>query len=314
MSGEKKQDTAPPPEVQLALQAKKKRRTRTARIPRAKGAVRIEEQYARGVGKIFGEIREAIREGLLKQLPSIIRQAELERPRADSKRLDDYLSELRGLFRATRASVGRLATNKLVRSLTEQVSNEVKGLSENNIKSAFKASIDVGNISGGDAFVDQQIEVFIENNANLIENVKEELLTEVERTVSEGIRRGERFEDIANKILARAKDKEGFRGRFKKAETRAKFIARDQVNKLNGALNQARQESLGVKKYIWRTAKDDRVRDAHQLEGAVFEWGKNTGVSANGRKVSKPRGSLNPGEDFNCRCYAEPYIEDLIDS
>ena len=47
--------------------------------------------------------------------------------------------------------------------------------------------------------------------------------------------------------------------------------------------------------YIWRTKKDDKVRGAHaEREGKIFN-----------RHVPPDGG--NPGEDYNCRCWAEPY-------
>ena len=47
--------------------------------------------------------------------------------------------------------------------------------------------------------------------------------------------------------------------------------------------------------YIWRTRQDDKVRSKHaEREGKIFN------------KHIPPEGG-NPGEDYNCRCWAEPY-------
>lgn len=47
--------------------------------------------------------------------------------------------------------------------------------------------------------------------------------------------------------------------------------------------------------YIWRTKGDDKVRSTHAArEGLIFN------------KHIPPEGG-NPGEDYNCRCWAEPY-------
>jgi hypothetical protein len=46
--------------------------------------------------------------------------------------------------------------------------------------------------------------------------------------------------------------------------------------------------------YIWRTAGDDKVRPSHAAnEGKIFAW-------------ANPPDTGNPGEDYNCRCTAEP--------
>lgn len=47
--------------------------------------------------------------------------------------------------------------------------------------------------------------------------------------------------------------------------------------------------------YIWRTARDERVRSAHAANaGRVFAWGD-------------PPATGHPGEAARCRCWAEPY-------
>ena len=46
--------------------------------------------------------------------------------------------------------------------------------------------------------------------------------------------------------------------------------------------------------YIWRTKEDDRVREDHGLrDGMVFAWDH------------PPKGG-HPGDDYGCRCWAEP--------
>lgn len=91
---------------------------------------------------------------------------------------------------------------------------------------------------------------------------------------------------------------------------RAGLIARDQTGKLSGALNSARQQSVGVESYIWRTAKDRRVvgdpnglyptptarhHDHFEREGVEYRW-------------DTPPPGGHPGEEIQCRCYAEPVL------
>ena len=48
-------------------------------------------------------------------------------------------------------------------------------------------------------------------------------------------------------------------------------------------------------RYIWRTRNDGKVRSSHAArEGQVFSW-------------DDPPVGGHPGEDYNCRCTAEPY-------
>ena len=48
--------------------------------------------------------------------------------------------------------------------------------------------------------------------------------------------------------------------------------------------------------YVWRTRGDERVRLAHaENDGGLFAW-------------DDPPATGHPGEDFGCRCMAEPYV------
>ncbi|NOD90393.1 minor capsid protein [Ruegeria sp. HKCCD4315] len=51
--------------------------------------------------------------------------------------------------------------------------------------------------------------------------------------------------------------------------------------------------------YIWRTRRDGKVRSAHaEREGQIFSWD------------NPPEGG-HPGEDYGCRCTAEPYFAEV---
>ena len=48
--------------------------------------------------------------------------------------------------------------------------------------------------------------------------------------------------------------------------------------------------------YVWRTRGDERVRLSHaQNDGRLFAW-------------DDPPATGHPGEEFGCRCMAEPYV------
>lgn len=53
--------------------------------------------------------------------------------------------------------------------------------------------------------------------------------------------------------------------------------------------------------YIWRTRNDEKVRPSHAANnGHVFAW-------------DDPPPTGHPGEDYGCRCTAEPYYPDLAE-
>lgn len=85
-------------------------------------------------------------------------------------------------------------------------------------------------------------------------------------------------------------------------ESRAKLIARDQTQKLFSDLAQARQQDLGVSRYIWRGIDDGRERESHVANNdQEFSWD------------DPPAETGHPGEDVQCRCIAEPVLSSLFD-
>lgn len=79
---------------------------------------------------------------------------------------------------------------------------------------------------------------------------------------------------------------------------RARRIAGDQMHKLNSTLTRYRNEQMGIRRYIWRTMRDERVRRLHaQRENKIFRW--DTAPSDG-----------HPGWPINCRCSAAGILDD----
>ncbi len=69
---------------------------------------------------------------------------------------------------------------------------------------------------------------------------------------------------------------------------------------IDGDLTRERQRGMGLKRYTWRTSQDERVRESHRIkEGKEFDWTK------------PPADTGHPGQDFQCRCTAEPIFTEL---
>jgi SPP1 gp7 family putative phage head morphogenesis protein len=103
---------------------------------------------------------------------------------------------------------------------------------------------------------------------------------------------------------------------FKKASNRAKFIARNEVGTALGTINKERQLAADVNLYIWQTAEDERVRETHRaLDQRIFSWQGEVVVEGTDYKMAvdptfSSSGTI-PGEPWNCRCVAIPYIPEF---
>ena len=153
----------------------------------------------------------------------------------------------------------------------------------------------VGNISlepFTEPGIADRVQAFVSANASLIKDVPRGLIADIKKRSIQSLRDGKRPEEIAQEL----------EDRWGVAESRAELIARDQVGKLYGEVNQARQENLGVTGYIWRTSEDERVRPEHEeRDGEHFEW-------------DDPPEDGHPGFPIQCRCIAEPDLEALVSS
>ena len=64
-----------------------------------------------------------------------------------------------------------------------------------------------------------------------------------------------------------------------------------------GLINELRQHAMGFSHYIWRSSNDDKVRSTHAAhDDRIFRWD------------DPPEGG-HPGQAYNCRCHAEPYVQ-----
>jgi SPP1 gp7 family putative phage head morphogenesis protein len=122
------------------------------------------------------------------------------------------------------------------------------------------------------------IETFAAVNVDLIKTLPDRYFDRVRADVLDAFEHGTSIDVLAQQI---ADD-------FDATESDAMRIARDQIGKLAGQVNQARQEALGVESYIWRTMHDERVRDEHaERDGQQFDW-------------SDPPEDGHPGEPIQC--------------
>ncbi len=142
----------------------------------------------------------------------------------------------------------------------------------------------------------------LERNVRLVSSIPVQLLDQVESTVREGIAAGTHVDGLRRALEER----------FSVAESRAELIARDQIGKLQGQLAEGRARELGVDTYVWRVSGgprgDGRVRPMHlELDGSKQRFSDPPVTNSDGDRN-------NPGEDFQCRCNAEPDAEALLDS
>jgi SPP1 gp7 family putative phage head morphogenesis protein len=207
--------------------------------------------------------------------------------------------------------------------------NEVDNFSRKRFLKSMAKNIGVGDISKlghafkwekyGGATLEDVVNNHLEQTMGLVRNLSDETSNNVFNAIRDSAMAGAGHKEITSKIMTAFKKDPNFPGVFKKARTRAKLIARDQTSKMYGKLTEVRQRKVGVNKYIWKTSRDERVRDSHRkMHGKVCKWEDATVFKySDSEYVSwKKRSSIggvnfHPGQDIQCRCHASPIFDDI---
>lgn len=139
----------------------------------------------------------------------------------------------------------------------------------------------------------------VTENVKLIKTIPEKYFESVEQTIIRGVQSGVSTSKIAKQI----RQKTGV------AQTRAAFIARDQVGTVLGQMVQARATQLGLKKFMWLTSDDERVRDFHRPKHKkVYTWEEGAPIDP---RAKEGQDSAFPGAAYGCRCIAVPVDSEI---
>lgn len=133
-----------------------------------------------------------------------------------------------------------------------------------------------------------------ENLDLYIQKWTDEEIFSLRQTVQANSMRGGRAENLERQIMAD----------YGVSRRKAKFLARQETSLLMSKFQQVRYADVGVSKYKWSTAGDERTRPDHKrLNGKIFDFAKPPVTD------TKTGARNNAGEDFNCRCIAIPIFE-----
>lgn len=145
------------------------------------------------------------------------------------------------------------------------------------------------------------IDQLIARNSTLIRTVPQTIAQRLSRIAQQEALKGSRTEHIMEKMRHLTPGL---------TETQLRRIARTETAKAQSALMQARCEALGIEMYIWRSCRDERVRDAHgRMDGVLCCWGDPPNPEAVFGTGHDSGGCYHPGGIYNCRCIALPVID-----
>ena len=268
------------------------KRRKIPRLPRRREPRTLERKYLRDIVRMLNIAHELVRQELITRMPELEAEA---LQTFDSVRQDNWVDLFRDIFEETiRIRFGQIVPDTAVRALSNRQAGEIDTFNENQINQQFRKILGLDIVGSLTVDLSATLDAFNESNVGLIKSIPEKYLDDVKEMTLRNFRAGNRFSEWS-------KDLED---RFGVSKSRAALIARDQTNKLNGELNQIRNQELGLDEYTWRTSMDERVRESHKvLEGRVFSY--------TDPEKQPPEG--HPGQPIQCRCQAEPNVEAALD-
>lgn len=263
------------------------------RLPKQIYPSAIELRYFRAIDQIALMMTRLVDRELLPHLEALL--AETESTEITRKDADPNIAQIKRRAQVIIDSMARKVVQHLeptkvrqdVRKYGQSTSEYQRQQLDKQTRAVGISIKDIGRTERGIAF---RIESWVAENVTLIKSMPEVYFDDVKNQVFEAIEKGTRHETLTKHLEER----------YEIPQNRAALIARDQIGKLYGDLNAKRQQNLGIDRYIWRTVNDNRVRPEHEeREGQSFLF-------------SQPPSGGNPGEDIQCRCYAEPDLSALL--
>lgn len=283
---------------QQAVREAAKKKFRGRRTLKSKVDIRYKENLEREYRRLTRSYMALLKETLTKYLP-VIKEAIKEEPRQDGAihtDAKDLSSIIRETFRAMNVELDKKTERFMLSKKLDNLSKLTRKLSVKEWKKVVSNTlgIDITDDYYLGEFYREQLKVWNELNTDLIKSIPKDSLAEMQDIVLTAYQNGDTITSILKKV----------QHTYGVSRSKAEFLARDQMAKLNSSLTQFQQTDAGVSEYIWSSSGDGRVRDRHRfLDGKTFSWSDPPIVDIKtGRRA-------HPGEDYQCRCVALPKFD-----
>ncbi len=213
---------------------------------------------------------------------------EMKAYRPDSFREDGPLGAIAEALERAKAKVAAVFTPQRMRNTAKRWLDQINIFNRTNLGDQIKRvrGLDTTQI---EPWIDDFLTAAITENVSYISTIPQQYHSRISAVIQQGVKNGQRIPDMTAEI----------RKVYKVSENQARFIAVDQTSSITGQLTERRHRAAGVTKFVWRTSEDERVRESHKdFNGKTYEYSEGAGPK-----------KLKPGQDFRCRCTAEPVFD-----
>lgn len=209
------------------------------------------------------------------------------------KLVNDFVKKIKKQFSQKRI-------NKLTKKLYQNASDYNKTRFVNTVDNKIGIDLEQVFATGLNTFVNAKTI----QSTDMIEKLRDETIAAYKTNTLRRMSAGSSLEDLYKQV----------REQTKVQTKKADLIARNELKMFNAELSKKRSQNVGIKKAIWRTAQDERVRGNpgglypnakckhYNWDGQEYEIGKGILCTNDGKYYE-------PGEAINCRCVAIPVVE-----
>lgn len=237
----------------------------------------------REMGAVYNKTRKAFGIGV-SELPQDILQTISEahrKSKATADAIEDFLIKAQG----GKISIPELYPefSKTLIGLNKQFRSTTKVVTAEDIEIPLRPELE-----------EKIRDAYVENLDLYINKWYDEQIVRLREKVSDNVAKGYRAENLIDVIQAEKKV----------SYDKAKFLAKQETSLMVSKYREIRYDEIGVRRYMWSTSRDIRVRHDHrELQGQIFRFDQPPVTNRHTMQRN------NPGEDYGCRCVAIPVVE-----
>ena len=267
-------------------------------------AIHYKDNLEREYQRTTNAYMKLLNETLNKYLPLIkttLLEANTDSQEGIRKDANNLPATIRRIFKEMNAELNEKTNNFLLSDKLEKLTHLTRKLSIREWKRVVSKTlgVDIRDDYFLGEYYKRALKEWTDLNVDLIKSIPKNSLGDMEDIVLNGYNSGKTTKSIMQDI----------QHTYGVSRSKARFLARDQMAKLNANISQMQQMDAGVTEYIWSSSGDGRVRDRHkELDGKKFKWSDPPIVDKKtGRRA-------HPGQDYQCRCVALPVFDiDTLD-
>ena len=272
----------------------------------------VEAKYYRQLKSYFKPLTDYVKKYLTENIDAILRgdSNEIRLDAIPGNSFDKMIYNLENWLSMYMPDISQADENKLNNVILlglGQTAEETIDFSDKEFEKMLEKGIHV-NVPTTAEWWDKMKTSWMEDNYTLITSNAKNYVSKINSIVEQGVVNGQSVQKVKDAI---------FNATQVLTDKHCKLLARDQIGKLTGQIEQAQMQEIGLELYIWDTSMDDRVRESHALmQGLLCRWDDASVCSYDGGKTWEPRPAgaidLHPGQDIQCRCSALAFYPELI--